>query len=110
VVEQKIQINESGAKPAIGRSWVIGLTSFFFIVLQSACTAVMAISGLRLLIGISSLTFAASGASALASIHGNAVRVRWSCWRLEAPPSTCMSFGAFGRYVHAPPPNGESTL
>ena len=75
MVEQKIQVSESGDRPAIGRSWIIGLTSFFFIVLQSACTAVMAISGLRLLIGISSLTFAASGASALASIHGNAIRV-----------------------------------
>jgi hypothetical protein len=35
----------------------------------------MALSGLRLLIGISSLAFAASGVKILASIHGNAIRV-----------------------------------
>jgi hypothetical protein len=34
-------------------SWLIGLTSF--ILLQSACTAVMAVSGLRLQIGLGSL-------------------------------------------------------
>jgi hypothetical protein len=75
VVEQEVHITASGAKAATGRSWIIGLTSFFFILLQSACTAVMAISGLRLLIGISSLAFAVSGVKILASIHGNAIRV-----------------------------------
>jgi hypothetical protein len=75
VVEQKVQVTASRAKPATGRSWVIGLTSFLFILLQSACTAVMALSGLRLLIGVGSLAFAASGIKLLASIHGNAIRV-----------------------------------
>jgi hypothetical protein len=57
------------------RSWVIGFTSLFFILLQSACTAVTALSGLRLLIGIGSLAAAATGVKFLASIHGGAIRI-----------------------------------
>ena len=34
------------------RPWIIGTTSLFFILLQSACTAVMAISGVRVIIGL----------------------------------------------------------
>ena len=75
MVEQEVHVTASGAEAAKGPSWIIGLTSFLFILLQSACTAVMAISGLRLLIGISSLAFAVSGVKILASIHGNAIRV-----------------------------------
>jgi hypothetical protein len=75
VVEREVQVTASGAEAATGRSWIIGLTSLLFILLQSACTAVMAISGLRLLIGVGSLAFAVSGANILASIHGNAIRV-----------------------------------
>jgi hypothetical protein len=54
---------------------VIGFTSLFFILLQSACTAVTALSGLRLLIGVGSLAAAATGATFLASIHGEAIRI-----------------------------------
>jgi len=56
-------------------SWIIGLTSLFFILLQSACTAVTALSGLRFLIGIGSLAAATSGKTFLASIHGEAIRI-----------------------------------
>jgi hypothetical protein len=56
-------------------SWVIGFTSFIFILLQSACTAVMAVSGLRLLIGIGSLA-AASGLKVFAgAFHRDVIRV-----------------------------------
>jgi hypothetical protein len=58
-----------------GKSWTIGLTSLFFILLQSACTAFMALSGLRLLIGIGSLAAATAGTNLLASIHGAAIRI-----------------------------------
>ena len=75
MVEQEVHVTASGAEAAKGPYWIIGLTSLLFILLQSACTAVMAISGLRLLIGISSLAFAVSGVKILASIHGNAIRV-----------------------------------
>ena len=57
------------------RSWIIGLTSLFFILLQSACTAFMAISGLRLLIGIGALAAAATGLRLLDSVHGEAIRI-----------------------------------
>ncbi len=58
-----------------GKSWTIGLTSLFFILLQSACTAFMALSGLRLLIGIGSLAAATAGMHLLASIHGEGIRI-----------------------------------
>lgn len=57
------------------RSWIIGLTSLFFILLQSACAAFMAISGLRLLIGIGSLATATIGLRLIDSIHGEAIRI-----------------------------------
>jgi hypothetical protein len=58
-----------------GNSWTIGLTGLFFILLQSACTAFMALSGLRLLIGLGSLAAATAGMNLLASIHGTAIRI-----------------------------------
>ena len=58
-----------------GRSWIIGLTSLFFILLQSACTAFMALSGLRLLIGIGSLAAATTGLRLIDSLHGEAIRI-----------------------------------
>lgn len=64
--------SESGVKR---KSWAIGLTSLFFILLQSACTAFMALSGFRLLIGISSLTAAAAGTKLLDSIHSSTIRI-----------------------------------
>jgi len=56
-------------------SWLIGLTSFFFILLQSACTAVMAVSGLRLLIGLGSLAAASFIPGFIFSIHTNKIRI-----------------------------------
>lgn len=58
-----------------GRTWLVGVTSLFFILLQSACTAFMALSGLRLLIGLGSLAAAAAGAKFLDSLHGSAIRI-----------------------------------
>ena len=55
-------------------SWIVIAGSLFFAVLQSACTAVMAISGLRLLIGITSLT-AASVPAFMVRIHTDRIRV-----------------------------------
>lgn len=75
MVKQESPASTSEAKAERSRPWIIGLTSFFFILLQSACTAVMALSGLRLIIGVGSLAFAASGVKLLASIHGNAIRI-----------------------------------
>jgi len=57
------------------RSWILGLTSLLFILLQSACTAFMALSGLRLLIGIGSLAAATTGLRLIDSIHSEAIRI-----------------------------------
>jgi hypothetical protein len=58
-----------------GRSWTIAYTSFLFILLQSACTAFMAISGLRLLIGIGSLAAATAGLRFLDALHRAEIRI-----------------------------------
>jgi hypothetical protein len=60
---------------AAGRAWMIACTSFLFILLQSACTAFMAISGLRLLIGIGSLAAATAGLRFLDALHRADVRI-----------------------------------
>jgi hypothetical protein len=73
--EQNAPVDTRPPNDVKGRSWVIGLTSLFFILLQSACTAFMALSGLRLLIGIGSLAAATTGLHFLASIHGEAIRI-----------------------------------
>ena len=58
-----------------GRPWMIGLTSLFFILLQSACTAFMALSGLRLVVGLGALAAATGGLRLIDSIHGGAIRI-----------------------------------
>jgi hypothetical protein len=58
-----------------GRGLAVGLTSLFFMLLQSACTAFMAISGLRLLIGVGALTAATAGMKFLDALHGAALRI-----------------------------------
>lgn len=57
------------------RSWLIGLTSFVFILLQSACTAVMAVSGLGLLIGVGSLAAASLIPGFIFTIHADKIRI-----------------------------------
>lgn len=57
------------------KSWFVSITSLLFILLQSLCTFVMAVSGVRVVIGLSALA-AASGVGVPASgYHGNAIRV-----------------------------------
>src|ERR1700722_398652 len=57
------------------RSWAVALTSFFFILLQSACTAVMAISGVRVVIGLSALAAAAGLKRPATGFHADAIRI-----------------------------------
>ncbi|MGC1294724.1 MAG: hypothetical protein WA869_06765 [Alloacidobacterium sp.] len=58
------------------RRWAVGLTSLFFIVLQSACTLVMALSGVRLAIGLGALAAVAVGAKGPATgLHQDAIRI-----------------------------------
>jgi hypothetical protein len=61
-------------KPA-SRSWMVGMTSLLFILLQSACTAVMAISGVRVVIGLSALAAAAGLNRPATGFHEDAIRI-----------------------------------
>ena len=56
--------------------WLVSATSLVFIVLQSACTAVIAISGIRVAIGLSALAEATIGIHAPAGgFHRDAIRI-----------------------------------
>jgi hypothetical protein len=58
------------------RRWAVGLTSFVFIVAQSVCTLIMALSGVRLIIGLGTLAAVAEGARGPATgFHQAAVRI-----------------------------------
>jgi cytochrome b subunit of formate dehydrogenase len=85
------------------RSWVLGVTSLLFALLQSACTAVMAISGLRFLIGVTSLA-ASILPGFIFTIHTERIRipmliiavlgslanlyVLWRIWSLRSRPAS----------------------
>lgn len=56
-------------------SWFAGLASLAFILLQSACTAVLALSGLRLAIGLTSLAAASIIPKFIFSLHAARHRV-----------------------------------
>ena len=64
------------AEPQVARrSWAVAITSFVFIVLQSACTLVMAISGVRVIIGLSALAAAAGLNRPSSGFHADAIRI-----------------------------------
>src|SRR6267154_1354289 len=66
----------STEEPAGRRAWLVSLTSLAFIALQSACTAVMAVSGVRVAIGLSALAEATFGIHAPAhGFHRDAIRI-----------------------------------
>jgi hypothetical protein len=62
--------------PANKRTLLVSTTSFLFVLLQSACTAVIAISGVRVAIGLSALAEATIGIHAPAGgFHRDAIRI-----------------------------------
>jgi hypothetical protein len=73
--EHEGEVNLAEPKYGEGRGLAVGLTSLFFALLQSACTAFMAISGLRLLIGVGALTAATAGIKFLDALHGAPLRI-----------------------------------
>jgi hypothetical protein len=94
----------SPAKMTLVNIKLINWSAFFFAVLQSACSAFIALNGVRLLIGIGAFA-AASGALKLADrIHIDAIRipmmllalagsllnlvVLWQVWRLRRRPAS----------------------
>lgn len=73
----KISGRDSEAAPVrvAKRSWLVGLTSLMFILLQSACTAVMAVSGIRVVIGLGALAAAAGLHRPASGFHMDAIRI-----------------------------------
>jgi hypothetical protein len=57
------------------RTWIINWSSLFFALLQSACSALIAISGLRVAIGLSSLAAAAGINAPARGFHRDAIRI-----------------------------------
>jgi hypothetical protein len=75
IASQRSETHELSSDRGV-RRWAVGLTSLFFIVLQSACTLVMALSGVRLVIGLGALAAVAAGAKGPATgLHQDAIRV-----------------------------------
>lgn len=63
------------AEQVRSRSLVLQFASFAFALLQSACTLFMALSGVRLLLGIGALALAGSAQSVAGTIHGPLLRI-----------------------------------
>ncbi len=59
----------------VSSRWGVGVVSFFFILVQSACTVVMAVSGVRVVIGLSALAAAAGLHRAASGFHADAIRI-----------------------------------
>jgi hypothetical protein len=57
------------------RLWWINVTGLMFAILQSACTAVMAVSGFRVLIGLGALAIAAGTNAPARGFHADAIRI-----------------------------------
>lgn len=70
-----LHAEDSTLESRTGRSWIVAATSFLFVILQSACTAVTALSGLRLLIGVTSLTAASLIPGFIFKIHVDRIRI-----------------------------------
>lgn len=69
-------MEETAVQQSTSKAWIVSITSFVFILLQSACTAVMAISGVRVVIGLGALAVATVGVNAPATgWHQNAIRI-----------------------------------
>jgi hypothetical protein len=65
----------SAASEPTARTKLITWSSFFFALLQSVCTAVVAISGIRVAIGLSALAAAAGIQAPATGFHSDAIRI-----------------------------------
>jgi hypothetical protein len=71
----RVESSESLLVPTKRRSWIVAFTSLLFIVLQSACTAVIAISGVRVVIGLGALAAAAGLHRPATGFHADLIRI-----------------------------------
>jgi MFS family permease len=90
--------------PIERRTRWVSWSSFAFALLQSACTAVLAVSGIRVLIGLSALAIAAGTDAPARGFHQDAIRipmmllalagalinlyVLWRLWSLRRRPAS----------------------
>ena len=63
-----MKISESGLR-------YVGISAFLFALLQSLCPAIIALSAVRLAIGVGAVAFAAGTVSLLHVYHGDAIRL-----------------------------------
>jgi disulfide bond formation protein DsbB len=90
---------------SVGRTaWWINWSSFVFALLQSACTAVLAVSGVRVVIGLGALAVAAGTNAPAKGFHQDGIRipmmllalagalinlyVLWKQWSLRRRPAS----------------------
>jgi hypothetical protein len=62
-------------RPVDKRNWIVLWSSFFFALVQSLCTAVLAVSGIRVVIGLSALAAAAGVHAPARGFHQDAIRI-----------------------------------
>jgi hypothetical protein len=104
MIISKVGTSASRSKMSLVNTRLINWSSFFFALLQSVCSAFIALNGVRLLIGVGAFA-AASGALKLADrMHVDAIRipmmllaltgsvlnlvVLWQVWRLRIRPAS----------------------
>jgi hypothetical protein len=63
------------ANELVRKRGLIAWSSFFFALLQSICTTVVAINGLRVAIGIGSLALSTGAGAALVRFHADSIRI-----------------------------------
>jgi hypothetical protein len=74
-IQSDPQPNSAPLKPVNRRARLVNWTSFVFALLQSLCTAVLAVSGVRVLIGLGALAIAAGTDAPAKGFHRDAIRI-----------------------------------
>ena len=96
--------SDAPAKAAPRPNWAVAITSFLFILLQSFCTFAMAVSGVRVVIGVGALAGAVGLIRPIVWFHHDLYRipmmvlalagsllnlvVLWQVWRLRIRPAS----------------------
>ncbi len=86
--------NESASPAAIAKTRLINWTSLIFALLQSACTAVIAISGIRVAIGVGAIAAAAGSDLPARGFHSDAIRIPMMVLALAG---ACINLYVIGR-------------
>jgi len=74
-LEAPVENQEQVSAQTASRFQWVGWSSLFFAIVQSVCTAFVALSGLRLLLGAAAFTAAIGAMQVVDKIHADAIRV-----------------------------------